>query len=305
MEVSAAELGDARAVLIAGPTASGKSALALGLAEELARQGRPAVIVNADSMQVYDALRILTARPSPDEEARVPHRLFGHVPAEERYSVGRWLADAKAVLEKAWAEGQLPLVVGGTGLYFKALTDGLAEMPDIPAAVRRRWSYRATEVGAEGLHRLLRRCDPVAAAAIPPTDTQRLVRALEVIDATGRSIRDWQRQAAAAPLVDPAGARRFVLLPDRAELYGRIDRRLEAMMAAGALDEVRALMTRGLDPDLPVMKATGVRELAAHLSGATPLETALERAKTETRRYAKRQLTWLRTQMGPGWEAIA
>jgi tRNA dimethylallyltransferase len=305
MGVSAADLEEARAVLIAGPTASGKSALALSLAEDLQRRRRPAVIVNADSMQVYDALRILTARPSPEDEARVPHRLFGHVPADERYSVGRWLADAKVVLEEAWAEGRLPLVVGGTGLYFKALTGGLAEMPDIPAAVRRRWAYRLGEVGAEGLHRILRRLDPLAAAAIPPTDPQRLLRALEVMEATGRSIRDWQRQAAGAPLVGNEDVRRYVLLPDRAGLYGRIDRRFDRMVALGALEEVRALMARGLDPDLPAMKATGVRELAACLSGVIPLEEALDRAKRETRRYAKRQLTWLRTQMGSGWQALA
>jgi tRNA dimethylallyltransferase len=305
MGVSAADLKDARAVLIAGPTASGKSALALALAEAVQRRGRPAVIVNADSMQVYDALRILTARPTPEEEARVPHRLFGHVAAEERYSVGRWLADVRPVLEEARSAGRLPFIVGGTGLYFKALTEGLAAMPDIPETVRRRWTYRFTEIGAEGLHRILRQRDPLAGAAIPPTDAQRLVRALEVLDATGRSIRDWQRQGTGEPLVDPAEARRYVLLPDRARLYARIDRRLEGMVAEGALEEVRALMARGLDPDLPVMKATGVRALAAHLSGATPLEEALERAKTETRRYAKRQMTWLRTQMGPGWEAIS
>jgi tRNA dimethylallyltransferase len=305
MGVSAADLKDARAVLIAGPTASGKSALALALAEAVQRRGRPAVIVNADSMQVYDALRILTARPTPEEEARVPHRLFCHVAAEERYSVGRWLADVRPVLEEAWSMGSLPFVVGGTGLYFKALTGGLAEMPDIPETVRRHWQYRLTEKGAEGLHRILGQRDPLAATAIPPTDPQRLVRALEVLDATGRSIRDWQRQGTGAPLLDPAEARRYVLLPDRARLYASIDRRFDRMVAEGALEEVRALMARRLGPDLPVMKATGVRALAAHLSGAVPLEEAIERAKTETRRYAKRQLTWLRTQMGSGWEPLA
>lgn len=292
-------------MLIAGPTASGKSALAMRIAEDLQGRGRPAMIVNADSMQVYDALRVLTARPSPEEEARVPHRLFGHVPAGERYSVGRWLADVTPVLEEAWSGGGLPIVVGGTGLYFKALTHGLAAIPDVPETVRRGWATRLAEAGAEGLHGILRQRDPVAAASIPATDPQRILRALEVLDATGRSIREWQRQPAGEPLLHPDTTRRLVLLPDRAELYSRIDRRLERMIAEGALEEVRALMAQGLGPDLPVMKATGVRELAGYVSGQSPLAQALERAKTETRRYAKRQMTWLRTQMGPGWQVLA
>lgn len=304
MELSAENVGDARAVLIAGPTASGKSALALRLGEDLQRRGRPALIVNADSMQVYDALRVLTARPSTEEETCLPHRLFGHVPAEERYSAGRWLSEVRPVLKEAWSRGGMPIVVGGTGLYFKALTQGLAEMPDVPESVRRHWAYRLTEKGAEGLHRVLRRRDPVAAVDIPATDPQRIVRALEVLDATGRSIRDWQRLGAGEPLLDPASTRRFILLPDRAALYARIDRRFERMIADGALEEVQRLLARGLDADLPVMKATGVRELAACLSGHIPIEQALERAKTETRRYAKRQMTWLRTQTEPGWQVL-
>ena len=297
-------------MLIAGPTASGKSALALDLAEKLARAGRPAAIVNADSMQVYSALRVLTARPDAGEMARAPHHLYGHVPPSERYSVGRWLDDVRGVLAGLEAAGHLPVLVGGTGLYFRALTQGLAALPEIPAAIREHWRGEMAAKGPAPLHRLLAGRDAGAAAMIRPGDRQRIVRALEVKEATGRSILAWQQgqqgqggQEAEPepPLIDPATAWRLVVQPDRATLYARIERRFDAMVDAGALDEVAALLALDLDPDLPVMKAIGVRAFAEFLDNRIPLEEAIGKAKTESRQYAKRQMTWLRNQMD-GWE---
>ncbi|HSG95858.1 MAG TPA: tRNA (adenosine(37)-N6)-dimethylallyltransferase MiaA, partial [Afifellaceae bacterium] len=235
MGLNAEHIENARAVLIAGPTASGKSALALDLVEKLTRAGRPAAIVNADSMQVYAALRVLTARPDAGEMARAPHHLYGHVPPSERYSAGRWLADVRAVLAELDAAGQLPVLVGGTGLYFSALTQGLAALPDIPAEIRERWQAEMAAQGPAALHRLLAEHDPAAAAAIRPGDRQRIVRALEVIEATGRSILSWQEGQAGEvepPLIEPAAARRVVVEPDRSELYAAIERRFDAMIEA-------------------------------------------------------------------------
>jgi tRNA dimethylallyltransferase len=289
-------LGEARAVLLTGPTASGKSALALDLAEAAARQGREGVVVNADSMQVYDALRILTARPSAADEARAPHRLYGHVPAETRYSVGAWLRDVEGALSEAETRGWLPILVGGTGLYFKALTEGLAATPAIPDEVRARLAAQLATEGPAALHAALRKRDPISAAAIRPNDPQRILRALEVFDATGTPLSEWRR-APTAPLLAGDGILRLVLEPERRPLYDKIEWRFDDMLRDGAIDEVRALVGRSLDSSLPVMKATGVRELAAFLRGEIPLETAAERAKAETRRYAKRQTTWFRHQM--------
>lgn len=289
-----AETGGGRcAVLIAGPTASGKSALALALAEELG-----GTVINADSMQVYDGLRILSARPTPEEEARAPHRLYGHVPPAERYTVARWLADATAVIAAVRAEGRVPIVVGGTGLYFKALTEGIAAVPPIPDELRARLAGEAQADGIPALHARLATLDAEAAERLSPNDTTRVLRALEVIEATGRPLADWQREEGAAPVIDVAKARTIVLEPDRAELYARIDRRFEQMVAAGALEETRALLARGLAPSLPAMKAIGIREFAAHLAGTLSLDDAIARAKMESRRYAKRQGTWFRNQMG-------
>ena len=293
-------------MLIAGPTASGKSALALDLAEKLARAGRTAAIVNADSMQVYSALRILTARPDAGEMARAPHHLYGHVPPSERYSVGRWLADVRRALVGLEAAAQLPVLVGGTGLYFKALTNGLAALPDIPAAIREHWQADMAARGPAALHRLLADRDPDAATLIPPGDRQRIVRALEVEEATGRSILAWQQGQEGEPeppLIDPATARRFVVQPDRPALYERIEQRFDAMVEAGALGEVAALLALDLDPDLPVMKAIGVKAFADFLGNRIPLEEAISRGKTESRQYAKRQTTWFRNQMAD-WERL-
>jgi tRNA dimethylallyltransferase len=280
-----------RAILIAGPTASGKSALALALAE---RHG--GVVINADSMQVYRELRILTARPSPEEEARVPHALYGFVPASEAYSVGRYVIDAARVIAAARAERRVPIVVGGTGLYFKALLEGLSPMPAVPEAIRARWRGEAQRLGAAALHRVLMQRDPVMAARLRSTDSQRIVRALEVLEATGRSLADWQRLPG-QPVLATEASIRIVVSPDRGELYRRCDTRFEEMLERGALEEVAALRAVALDPQLPAMSALGVAPLLAHLAGDLTLAAAAAQAKADTRRYAKRQLTWLRRNM--------
>jgi tRNA dimethylallyltransferase len=283
-------------LLIAGPTASGKSALALRLAETLGGE-----IVNADALQLYRDLRILTARPTPEEEARAPHHLFGVADAADGWSVGRWLKAAAAALDDIASRGRPAVVVGGTGLYFKALTEGLAEIPPVPAALRQAVAARYDSIGEAGFREELAARDPLAAARISPGDRQRLARAYEVHEASGRSLSDWQAQT--QPTLAAGSWRAAVMEPDRAVLYARCDARLGAMVEAGALDEVAALMARGLDPALPAMKAVALRELAAHLAGETSLEAAMDLARQETRRYAKRQLTWLRNQT-PGWERL-
>lgn len=281
-------------MLIAGPTASGKSALALALAEKLG-----GVIINADSMQVYRDLHVITARPRVDEEARVPHRLYGHVDAAENYSVGRWLRDAAAALADAQTSARLPIFVGGTGLYFKVLTRGLAAVPPIPSEIRNGMRARLAQEGSQALHAELLQRDPISAARLKPADGVRIVRTLEVLAATGRSLPDWHRSGM-PPLIDPEHAVQVFLTPDRAVLYRHIDARFDAMIAAGALDEVRALDARGLDPLLPAMKAHGVPWLRRHLAGEIALADAITEAKKDTRHYSKRQLTWFRNQM-PGW----
>ncbi|MBZ8135233.1 tRNA (adenosine(37)-N6)-dimethylallyltransferase MiaA [Afifella sp. IM 167] len=302
MRIDPAKIGEGEVVLIAGPTAGGKTRLALDLAAALATGGRRACLVNADSMQVYGDLRILTARPAREEFAGVAHHLFGHVDAGEAYSVGRWIAEVEEVLAGVRQRGETAIFVGGTGLYFKALSEGISSMPDVPEAVREEVRALAAREGAQGLARRLIECDPQAAAAIRPSDTQRLVRALEVNRASGRSILAFQREGRERALV-PDGPR-FVLLPAREALYAAIDRRFEAMVEEGALEEVRSLLARELSSDLPAMKAIGVRPLAEHLRGNISLGEAVEAAKTESRRYAKRQLTWLRHQLGEGWERL-
>ena len=286
------------AILLAGLTASGKSALALKLAEQLG-----GTIINADSMQVYRDLRILTARPSPADTARVPHLLYGHVDAAENYSVGRWCVDAAAAIAEAERAGRLPILVGGTGLYFKALTHGLAAVPPIPPSIRAAVRARLKAEGVATLHAELMRRDPAAAGRLMPGDRSRITRALEVILATGRPLADWHREGMPAA-VDAAGAVKSFLAVERGELYRRIDARFDAMLAAGALEEVRDLAARGLDPALPAMKAHGVPWVIRHLAGEITLAEAAEGGKRDTRRYTKRQVTWFRHQL-PEWDWVA
>jgi tRNA dimethylallyltransferase len=287
-----------RAVLIAGPTASGKSALALTLAEALG-----GTIINADAMQVYRDLRIITARPLPAEEARVPHLLYGHVDAAENYSVGGWCVDAGAALAAVEREGRLPILTGGTGLYFKALTRGLAAVPPIPAQIRAAVRVRLEREGIAALHAELSARDGATAGRLMPGDRARITRALEVVLATGRSLTDWHRDGM-TPALDPQRAVKVFLDVDRPELYRRIDARFDAMLTAGALEEVRALASRRLDAALPAMKAHGVPWLIRHLNGEIDLTAAVEEAKRDTRRYTKRQATWFRHQL-PDWAWIA
>jgi tRNA dimethylallyltransferase len=285
------------AVLIAGPTASGKSALALDLARKAG-----GVVINTDSMQVYRDLRVLTARPSREEEAEVPHRLYGHVDAAVNFSAGAWVTDAAEALGEARAQGRLPIFVGGSGLYFKALTRGLSAVPPIPADIREAVRARLDRDGVEALHAELARRDAPAAERLEPRDRTRIARALEVIEATGRSLVDWHREG--LPPLLPAGSFRALFLePVREELYARIDARFEAMLKQGALEEVAQLAGRNLDPLLPAMKAHGVPALTSHLAGKLTLEEASEIGRADTRHYAKRQFTWFRHQL-PEFEWI-
>lgn len=298
IENSGEQAGEGRlknAILIAGPTASGKSALALDLAE---RKG--GVIVNTDSMQGYSVLDVLTARPTAAELARAPHYLYGHVHPSTAYSTGAWLRDVMKLIDEGTFFERPVIFVGGTGLYFRALAEGISEMPDIPRSIRDRWRYELQEQGAAKLHRILLREDSAAGMMLKPTDGQRIVRALEVLDASGRSILEWQATRG-RPLIDRASTHFFVIEPDRAALVERIEARFDRMLDKGALDEVRRLTDLGLDPDLPAMKAIGVRELQAAMAGELGFPEAIERAKIATRQYAKRQATWFRHQLGPEW----
>ena len=285
------------AVLIAGPTASGKSELGLCLAEAL-----DGVIINADSMQVYDALPILTARPGPEEMARAPHRLYGFVAPQMSYSVGHWLKDVAAAIEMVRASGKMPIIVGGTGLYFSGLLKGLSPIPDISVDVREYWRGEALRLSGPELHEILHVRDRQMAQRLKPGDVQRIVRALEVITDSGQSLLEWQK-IPGTPLIEEEDVAGLVVMPDRAELYRRTDARFDWMLEAGALDEVRALVDLGLDAGLPVMRALGVRDLMRHLSGELTLEEAAIEAKTQTRRYAKRQMTWLRRNM-IAWKSV-
>ncbi len=293
MQTSPRDSAPPPVVIVTGPTAGGKSGLALELAEAF-----DGVVINADSMQVYRELEILTARPGPAALARAPHRLYGTLPGHQRCSAGRWRVLALAEIAAARAAGKLPLVVGGTGLYLRALIEGLAEVPEVPAAVRAAAEARHRELGGTGLHAELAARDPAMAARLEPGDSQRLIRAWEVLEATGRSLAAWQAEGAKA---GAATCRflRLVRLPPRGALYAACDARFCAMIERGALEEVRALRERGLDPRLPVMRALGLRELGRHLDGALSLDAAVARAQQATRNYAKRQMTWLRTQAPP------
>jgi len=278
-------------VLIAGPTASGKSALALSFAQKTG-----GMIVNADSMQVYRDLRVLTARPTREEERMVPHRLYGHVDAAVNFSAGAFLTDAEKALAEAREQRILPIFVGGTGLYFKALTRGLSAVPPIPPEIRENVRARLARDGVEALHAELARRDSVSAQRLTPRDRTRIARALEVIEATGRSLSDWHREGL-PPLLAPNTFRAVFLAAERDSLYARIDTRFEAMLNSSALEEVERLAARKLDPLLPAMKAHGMPPLLAHLGGQITLDEAASIAKADTRHYAKRQFTWFRHQL--------
>ncbi|WP_336486624.1 tRNA (adenosine(37)-N6)-dimethylallyltransferase MiaA [Methylobacterium nigriterrae] len=281
------------AIFIAGPTASGKSALATALARR-----HDGVVVNTDSMQVYADLRTLTARPTAEEEASVPHRLYGHVDGAVNYSAGQFARDVTALLIDL--RDRMPVFVGGTGLYFRALEEGLSEIPPIPDAVRTSVRTRCEGRATEDLHSELAAHDPMGAALVRPSDRARVMRALEVHSATGRPIAEFRGEPVPGPLAGRR-LRKVFLAPDRERLRRRIDDRFRKMLREGALDEVARLRGRGLDPLLPIMRAHGVPGLIAHLDGAISLEDAIIRGQNDTRRYAKRQFTWFRHQMGTEW----
>ncbi|MEZ5930517.1 MAG: tRNA (adenosine(37)-N6)-dimethylallyltransferase MiaA [Alphaproteobacteria bacterium] len=278
-------------IIIGGPTGSGKSALALDLAERIG-----GAIVNADSMQQYRDLRIITARPTLADHHRAPHYLYGHLSAGQPGSAGQWLRQATRVIDEIKSQERVPIVVGGTGLYLKALLKGIANVPDVPSEIRLRTSERFAELGVPGFHHDFAKRDPEQAALLEPGDRQRLIRAAEVLEATGKSLLYWRAQPhKRAVLPEPIVG--VALMPPRAALHRRIERRLQAMIDAGALDELMVLRAQNLSLDLPLMKAVAVPELLAHLNGELDLGTAVRRAVAKTRQYAKRQMTWLRHQL--------
>ena len=289
-------------ILIGGPTASGKSALALELAAALEESGG-ATIINADSMQVYSELRIVTDRPTPADEARVPHALYGVLAGSDACSAGRWQRMAVDCISDVQAAGRTAIVVGGTGLYLKALTKGLAEIPDIPDDIRQAARQAMATKGPEQFHQDLAAVDPGAAAAIAPGDRQRAIRALEVWQATGRSVLNWQAAGqSGGGLTGPTA--KVVVMPDREGVYARAEARIAAIVARGVIDEIKALDALGLDPDLPVMRAVGVPEFLAVVRGETAVDEAVAAAAQASRRFAKRQFTWFRHQT-PDWRVFS
>ena len=282
--------------LIAGPTASGKNDLAVELALALEERGRRCVVINADSAQVYRDLRVLSARPTDAEMRGIEHRLFGEWDGAEPCSAADWAARAKREIEDAHLAGVLPILVGGTGLYIRTLLDGIAPIPPIEPSVRE--AARALPV--EAAYAALQAEDPARAAALNPADTMRIARALEVVRSTGRPLADWQAQRVGGIGVAVA-LHPLILLPPREPLYARCDVRFGRMLEQGAIEEVKALLGRGLSPALPIMRAIGVPEIAGHLRGEWPLEEALARGQQATRNYAKRQYTWFRRQPPDLW----
>lgn len=278
-------------IIIGGPTGSGKSALALELAEKIG-----GAIVNADSMQQYRELRIITARPTLNDHRRAPHYLYGHRSADQPSSAGQWLRQAIKVIDEIKAQDRVPIVVGGTGLYLQALLQGIAPVPDVPAEIRAKTTRRFEELGVPGFHQHLAKHDPDLAASLKPGDRQRLIRAAEVLEATGKSMLYWRAQPRKR-VVLPEPIVGVALMPPRPELHARIERRLQTMIDRGALDELEALRAKKLDPNLPLMKAVSVPELMAHLDGKIDLATATSRAMAKTRQFAKRQITWFRHQL--------
>lgn len=284
--------------LIAGPTASGKSAYAVRIAKE-----RDGVVVNTDSMQVYDVLQVLTARPGIEVMGNIEHHLYGHVHPGQLYSTGKWLADVEAFLARPEYENRHLVFVGGTGLYFKALLGGLSQMPDIAGDVRDFWRDRLTKVGPAALHEELMSRDPETAGWLKPQDGQRIVRALEVFESSGKPISYWQSQTGTA-LIDNDCSTKICLVPDRETLALRINHRFSNMLNAGAVEEVRALIALDLDAALPAMKAIGARELAAYFDGTITIDEVISLSSAATRQYAKRQMTWMRNQLSSEWMRV-
>ncbi len=284
-------------VLIAGPTASGKSALALDLARRL-----EGVVINADSMQIYADLRILTARPTAEDEARQPHALYGFVDGGERFSVGRYLEAARGALADCAQARRAAIFVGGTGLYLRALSEGLSPMPSLSEEARADAASALEQCGAEHLHQRLDERDPQTAALVPPTDRQRLIRAWALLEATGKGLSHWQ-SVPGVPVV-PASSRKIVLDAPRPWLWQRAEERFRRMLTDGGVEEVTALLGRRLDPTLPAMKAVGVREIAGWIGGEWDKDEARRRGEAATRQYIKRQLTWFRHQMAD-WVRLA
>ena len=282
-------------ILLAGPTASGKTALALELA-----QANDGVIINADSMQVYSELRILSARPTSQQEALCPHFLFGHVPARETFSVARWLEDVAPLIKRYSMEKRQIIFAGGTGLYFTSLLEGLSPMPEIVPEIRTKWR----EWNKYSLHDELVRLDPAAAKTLETGDTQRVTRALEVFESTGVSITEWQRNKGQSILPGDKSLKKLLLLPERSILHKRIDDRFEQMVEEGAVEEVQALLALGLSPSLPALKAIGVPQIAGYLAGDFTLNEAMDRSQAATRQYCKRQTTWFRNTFDADWSVI-
>jgi tRNA dimethylallyltransferase len=281
--------------LIAGPTASGKSAFALMIAEQAG-----GVVINADSAQVYADLRIISARPTEEEEARAPHRLYGYRDAALPCSAADWAADAKRAIAEVRAEGRLPVLVGGTGLYIRTLIEGIAPVPEIDPSIREK--VRAFSVAHN--YAALEREDPAAAARLRPSDSTRVARALEVVRSTGRPLADWQKERVGG-IAGEVQLRPLILLPERDGLYRRCDERFETMMSDEGIEEVRSLLGRNLNPMLPAMRAIGVREIAAFLAGSLSRDEALAAGRTATRQYAKRQYSWFSRQTPPDWPRFA
>ena len=280
-----------RVALIAGPTASGKRALAIALA-----QTANGTVINADASQVYADLQILSARPGAEDMAQAPHRLFGHIDGAEVCTAARWAAQARAEIDRAHGEGRLPVLVGGTGMYIRTLLDGIAPVPDIDPAIRE--AVRALPVAQA--HAALAQEDPDAAARLAPADASRVARALEVVRSTGKPLSQWQRHKSGG-IAHRIHLSPLILLPPREWLIARCDLRFGQMAEKGAVEEVQALLARNLSPDLPVMRAIGVPEIAAWLAGEIDRDTMLERGRIATRQYAKRQYTWFSRQPPDGW----
>ncbi|MEM9097168.1 MAG: tRNA (adenosine(37)-N6)-dimethylallyltransferase MiaA [Pseudomonadota bacterium] len=285
----------ADAILIAGPTASGKSALAIELARE-----HGGAIINADSQQVFSDWRILTARPSAEDEAELPHFLYGHLPLTQAYSVGHWLRDLRPVLDQCRERELTPIITGGTGLYFKALTEGIAPIPLTPPEIRARGEAELQSLGLTAFAQQFARRDPETARLIDQENPMRVLRAWEVLETTGRGLADWRTETE-PPLLPLTKCDTRVVVPDREGLYARCDARFDRMLELGVLDEVRQVMALNPPPTAPGLKALGASDLIAHLDGEIEIATAVENAKQATRRYAKRQLTWARNQMS-AWQ---